>query len=142
LSNRLKKSDRGLGVPPRLNEDVEYDADLIHGPPKIVLHTLDTNEYLVEVPFVPGPWPAAAQAAGKALAKFPTPTPHRFVGDDDAPLGQQELNVAQAEAEYMVQPDALADDLRGEAMAVMWIGWWLHAANLARLRPARQMGLP
>jgi hypothetical protein len=43
----------------------------------------------------------------------------------------------------MVQPNGMADDLRREAMAVMWVGWRLfHTASLARLRPARQMRLP
>jgi hypothetical protein len=43
----------------------------------------------------------------KALAKSLTPATHHFVGDDDAPLGQQEFNVAQAEAEHMVQPNGM-----------------------------------
>ena len=50
-----------LGIPPRLNKDVEHDAVLIHGAPQIVLHTPDPDEHLVEVPFVSWPGTAAAQ---------------------------------------------------------------------------------
>ena len=54
LEQTFEESLRSFGISPRLNEDVEYDAVLIHGTPKIVLDSLDTNEHLVEVPFVPG----------------------------------------------------------------------------------------
>ena len=33
-----------------LNEDVEHNAGLIHGAPKIVLHAPDPDEHLVQVP--------------------------------------------------------------------------------------------
>ena len=51
---------------------------------------------------------------------------------------REQLNIPQAEAEHVVQPDSVADDLGGEPMAVVGIGWRLHAASLAglsRLRP-------
>jgi hypothetical protein len=73
-----------FGIPPRLNEDVEHDAILIHGTPNIVLHALNPDEYLVEVPLIPRPWPAAVQAFGKGLAEFLAPAPNGLMGDDDA----------------------------------------------------------
>jgi hypothetical protein len=39
-----KEALRGFGVPPWLNQDVEHNAVLIHGTPKIVLHALDPDE--------------------------------------------------------------------------------------------------
>ena len=42
----------------------------------------------------------------------------------------------------MVQPNGMADNLGGEAMAVVRVEWRLHVARLARLRPARQTPLP
>src|ERR1700692_574317 len=60
-----------FGIPPRLNEDVEHDAVLIHGAPKIVLRALDPDEHLIiKVPLVTGPRTMAARAAGKGLAEF------------------------------------------------------------------------
>src|SRR5271169_6398309 len=66
-----------FGIPPWLNQDVEHNALLIHGAPQIVLHSLDPDEHLVEVPFVFWPGPAAAQAAGKGLAELLAPAPRR-----------------------------------------------------------------
>ena len=50
---------------------------LIHAAPKIVLHAPDPDEHLVQVPLVPGPWPLAAQVAGKAPAEFLAPAPQK-----------------------------------------------------------------
>jgi hypothetical protein len=58
------------GITPALNKDVEHNAVLIHGTPELVLHALDPDEYLVEIPLVSRPRPPAAQAVGKALANF------------------------------------------------------------------------
>jgi hypothetical protein len=35
----------------------------------------------------------------------------------------------------MIQPDSMADDLGGKAMAVVRVGWWLHPVSLSHLRP-------
>jgi hypothetical protein len=43
-----------------------------------------------------------AQAAGKRLAELLAPAPHGLIGDDDAPLGQKQLDVPQAEAEHVI----------------------------------------
>src|SRR4030088_2296983 len=71
LQQPPEKAFGGFGIPPWLNEDVEHDAVLIHGTPKIMLHSLNPDEYLVEVPLVTGSWASAAKAFGKALAEFP-----------------------------------------------------------------------
>ena len=34
----------GVGIAPVLNKDVEHNAILIHGTPKVVLHALDPDE--------------------------------------------------------------------------------------------------
>ena len=80
----------------------------------------------------------SAQAVGKALAEFPAPAPYRLVGDGNASLSQYQFDVAQAQAEDMIQPDSMANDLGGEPMAVAWIGWRLHPTNLVQTRPDRQ----
>jgi hypothetical protein len=132
---------RGFGVPPGLNQDVEHDAILIHGTPKIVLHALDPDEYLVHVPFVSRPRSAASQASCEGLAKLPAPLTNRLVGDNNATFSEKQLNIPQAEAEHVIQPDCVADDLGGKAMAVVRVGRRLHAASLAGLQPAGQTRL-
>src|ERR1700676_4601965 len=79
-----KESFGCFGIPPRLNEDVEYDAVLIHGTPRIVPHALNPDEHRVPVPLVAGPRTASAQAVGKGLAEFLAPPTYRLMGDDDA----------------------------------------------------------
>jgi hypothetical protein len=76
------------------------------------------------------------------LAELLAPAPHSLIGDDDAPLGQKKLNVPQAKAEHVIQPDGMADDLGGKAVAVVRVGRRLYTASLARLGPTCQMRLP
>src|ERR1700692_1522970 len=75
LQQPPEKAFGGFGIAAWLNEDIEHDAVLIHGTPKIVLHSLDPHEYLVQVPLIPRSWPTAAQAFGEALAEFLAPAP-------------------------------------------------------------------
>ena len=86
----------GFGISALLNEDVEHNAVLIHAAPKIVLHALDPDEHLVQVPLVPGPWPSAAQAAGKAPAELLAPAPNSLIGDHNATFSQEQLDIPQA----------------------------------------------
>ena len=76
-----------------LNQDVDHHAILIHGAPKIVLHALDPDEHLVQVPLISRPWPSVTQAVGKALAEFLEPPPHCLIGDDNTTLGQEQLDI-------------------------------------------------
>ena len=61
---------------------------------------------------------------------------------DYSDIGQEQLNISQAEAEHMVQPNSMTDDLGGKAMAVVRVGLWLHAATVAHGRSACQRGFP
>ena len=109
-----------------------HNPILVDGAPEVVLNTVDPDENLIHVPFIAWPWPpAAAQAIGECRGKFLAPAPDRLVGDNDAALSQNQLNITQAETEDVVQPDGVADDLSGEAMAIVRIGGWLHVASLA-----------
>src|ERR1700722_11901747 len=87
------------------------------GAPEVLLHALDPDEDFVHVPLVPWPRPAAAQAVGETRTEFLAPALHRLVGDDNGALSQEQLNIPQAEAEQMVQPDSVADGLDGEPVA-------------------------
>ena len=136
-----KEALRGFGVPPWLNQDVEHNAVLIHGTPKIVLHALDPDKHLVHVPLVSRPWSAASQAGRECLAELLAPLTNRLMGDNDATFSQQQLNISQAEAEHVIQPDRVADDLGRKAVAVVRIGWGFHADSLAGLQPTGQTRL-
>ena len=125
-----------------MNENVEYHAILIHGTPKIVLDSLNTNEHLIHVPFIARTRPAAAHAVGETLAEFLAPAPHGLMRDDHAPFRQDQLNVPEAEAEDVVESDGVADDLGRKAVAVMRVGWRLHPASFAGFGLPGQTELP
>jgi hypothetical protein len=141
LQQPSKEALRGFGVSPWLNQDVEHNAVLIHGTPKIVLHTLDPDEHLVHVPLVSWSWPAAPQPACEGLAKLLAPPTNRLIGDDNATFSQKQLNIPQAEAEHVVQPDSVADNLGGKAVAVARVRQGLHAVSLAGLQQPCQTRL-
>ena len=122
----FEEAFRCLAIAPGLNEDIEHNAILIDGAPEIMLHALDADEDLVHVPLVARSWPAASQAVGESSGELLAPAPHRFVGDDDATFSQDQLDITQTEAEHVVQPDSVADDLSRKPMTVMRVGLWHH----------------
>jgi hypothetical protein len=56
------------------------------------------------------------------LPELLTPVSHGFVRQKDAAFGHELFDVPVAEAEAEIQPDAVADDLRREPMALIRIG--------------------
>jgi hypothetical protein len=60
---------------------------------------------------------------------------------DNTAFCQEQLDIPQAEAEHMVQPDGAADDLGGKPMAVGRVGRRLQALSLVRCPPHRQIRL-
>ena len=95
---------------------------MIDGTPEIVLHALDPDKDFIHVPLIPWPWPPTPQAAGETCSELLAPAPHGFVGDDGASLSQEQLNIPQAEAEHVIEPDGVADDLGWEPVAIVRIG--------------------
>ena len=120
-------------VPPLLHQDVQHDAMLIHRSPQIVQHAPDADEHLVEVPGVSRLRPAPAQPAGKVGTELQAPVPDTFMSHYDAALRQDQLDVAQAQAEDVVQPDRVADDLRREPMPGVRGALRIHAGSLVHL---------
>ena len=103
-------SRNSLGIAPGLNKDIEHNTILIDGAPEIMLHALDADEDLVHVPLVTRSGPAASQAVSETRGELLAPASHGLIGDDDPALSQDQLNIAQAEAEHVVEPDSVADD--------------------------------
>ena len=86
---------------------------------------------------------AGGGAGGRRTrSEFLAPAPHGLIGNDNAAISQEQLDIPQTEVEDVVQPDRVADDLGGEPMTIVWVGWRLHAASLARLRACGQTWLP
>lgn len=58
-----------------------------------------------------------AQFIGVCMAKFHAPLSNRFIGEHDASLCHEVLDIAKTEQEAEIQPDAVADDFRWEAVS-------------------------
>src|SRR4051794_23678228 len=86
----------------------------------------------IEVPDVARLGPSSAELPGKVSAELQAPVSDAFMGDHDAPLGQDQLHIPQAQAEYMVQPYSVADDLGRKAIAGIGGEVGRHPASLAR----------
>src|SRR4051794_6307940 len=126
----LEETLGGRGVPAVLNQDIEYHTVLVHRAPEVVQLAIDLQEHLIEVPSVARLRPATAKLAGDIGAELEAPLPYALVGDRDAPLGQEQFHVAQAQAEDMVQPDSMADDLGREAVSGIGGGLGRHPASM------------
>src|SRR4051812_16575867 len=86
----------------------------------------------IEVPDVARLGPSSAELPGKVSAELQAPVSDAFMGDHDATLGQDQLHIPQAQAEYMVQPYSVADDLGRKAIAGIGGEVGRHPASLAR----------
>src|SRR5882724_3063907 len=118
-----------------LDQNVQHHAMLIHRPPEVVQHTVDANENFIQVPGVARSRPPAMQAPRVFGTKLVAPVADALPRHQDATLGQDEFDVPEAEAEQMIQPYGVADDLSLKAMAAIQGCWSGHSSTLAR-RPA------
>jgi hypothetical protein len=66
------------------------------------------------------------------VCKLPTPLTDSFMGYGDATLEQQFFHITVAQGEAIIEPDAMADDLAGEAVVLVAFGvsWWRHVGCL------------
>jgi hypothetical protein len=69
----------------------------------------DANVRLADAAYGEAPW--------RTRPELQHPTPDRFIGDIQPALGEQILDVAEAEGEAKVQPYRMPDDVRRELVA-------------------------
>jgi hypothetical protein len=128
-------------IPSLLHQNIQNHALLVHGAPQIMQDTPNANEHFVQVPRISGLRPALVQSSGEVGTEFRAPQSNALVGHCDAALGENQLDVAQAEAEYMIQPNGLADDLRRKAMSGKGGVLSGHLTSLAQRQSIRQRRL-
>src|SRR4051794_24555404 len=78
------------------------------------------------------------EPAREGLTEFQTPASDALVGDGHASFSQDQFDVPKAEAEHVVQPDRVADDLGREPVPVIGGGLWCHRVSLTQLTFKRQ----
>src|SRR5712672_2586315 len=74
-------------------------------------------------------WAAPPQLSCKPGPEFQNPAPHRFIGNLQAALGEELLDIAVAQCEPEIKPDRVLDDRRREAMPS--VGELIHAGSLS-----------
>ena len=79
---------------------------------------------------------APSQSPNDRRSEFEHPTANAFVGEVEAPLGKQLLDIAIAQGEAKVQPHGVLDDDRRKTMPA--IGDRSHARSLRRTPPIQQ----
>jgi hypothetical protein len=138
MQQPLEKSLGSRPAPPFLHQDVQHNAMLIHCAPQIVRYALDADKHLIEVPCIAGLRSTTAQSPGEIGTELQAPVPDALVGHRDATLGQDQLDVTQAETEHVIQPDCMTDDLGRKPMPGIRSGLECHAVSLAYRPPKRQ----
>jgi len=118
LCRKLMKEPLGrLGAPLTLHKDVKHVAILVNGPSEIVQPTLDANKHLIQMPLVAGSGATALQRRGEHPTKADAPLTDVFIADDNATFGQDPLDIAEAQAEAVIKPNGMLDDLARKAAA-------------------------
>ena len=97
----------------RLDEDVDHVAVLVNRTPEIVLLTPDVHEEFIQVPRIAQATLSPLEPTRILRTELPTPLSDGFVGDQDPPLCQEIFDITEAQAKAMVEPDSVADYLRG-----------------------------
>ncbi len=107
----------GFPITARLDENIDHVTILINRTPKILTFASDRDEDLVQVPRIAEATLPTLQASSVLRTKLEAPKSDRFVGNRDAALRQQFLNVPKAHAESVVEPDGVADDFGWKSMS-------------------------
>jgi hypothetical protein len=139
MQQPLEEALGRAGVSPILHKDVEHHPVLVDGAPEIMQRATNAQEDLVEVPGVARPRPSPPQPGCEVLPELQAPPPNALVRDRDASLGQNQLDITQAQAEDMVQPNGMVDDLGLEAVPRVGLELRRHCASFAH-RPREATG--
>jgi hypothetical protein len=100
-----------------LHRQVENLALVVDRSPDPESSAGDQNRHLIETPLRGWSVTSAAKLPGERRPELQHPTPDRFVGDVHPALGEQILDVAEAEGQAKVQPYRVPDDVRRELAA-------------------------
>ena len=117
VQQSLEEPLRRRCIASALHQNIQHDPVLVHRTPQVMQHAVDPDEDLVQVPLVARPGPAALERGGKRPAEAQAPGADALVADHYAALGQDRLDLAQAQAEAVVEPYGVGDDLGREAEA-------------------------
>jgi hypothetical protein len=112
-------------ITPRLDENIHHVTILVDSPPQIPSLTLDSHEQFIQVPRVAQATLPSPESPGVFNTKLPTPLSDRLVGYSNPPLCQEVFHISEAQAEAVVEPDSVADDIKAETgIRDSWARWF------------------
>ena len=114
----------------QLDEDVDHITVLVNAAPEIVLLTPNVHEEFIQVPGIAQPTLATLERTSVLGTELQTPQSDALVGDDDPPLCQEIFDISEAQAEAVVEPNGMADDLRREPVSAVAGCVAIHPASL------------
>jgi hypothetical protein len=126
----MEEAFGGTPIATRLDEDVHHVAVLIDGAPEIVLLTLNGYEELIQVPRVAQPTLSPLERAGVPGTELQAPQSDGLVSNHDPPLCQEIFDITEAQAEAVVEPNGVADDLWWESVSAVAGYVVFHRASL------------
>jgi len=123
-----KKLLRRVLIAPALDQNVEDVIVLVDRAPEAMALAINGQKDLVQVPLVPWLGASTLQLIGVVLPKFQTPLADGFMRDVDPAFKEELLHVTVAQGEAIIEPDAMTDDLTGEAVVFVACGisGWRH----------------
>ena len=122
-----EEADGRPPIAPGLHEDVDDIALFVHGPPQILLPPVDLHKALVQISGLAHTASAAPQPPSVVEPERPTPLANCLIRDDHTAFGEEILDISEAQAETVVEPDGMTDDIRGISVSAV-------ARRLARHR--------
>lgn len=131
LQELAKEPFGRVGISMLLNEHVAHISILVDSPPEIVALTLYVHEESIQVPDVSLATIPTSGVPSVPDSELLTPLPDRLVGEDDSALCQEVLNIAEAQAESVIQPDRVTDDQWRKPLSVETIRSAVHHQTLA-----------
>ena len=102
-----------------LHQDVNDILFLINCTPRVLPLLLNGDKDFVDVPRVAQTSLPLFELARVFGTKLLAQLSHRLIGDCDATFGKQLFDLTEAEAERVIQPDRMADDVRCKTIAVV-----------------------
>ena len=85
---------------------------MVDGTPQIHVLARDPDDHFVEMPAIARSRTAPSHASSDRRSEFEHPTANALVGEVEATLGKQLLDIAIAQGEAKVQPHGVLDDGR------------------------------
>ena len=84
-----------------MDKGIEHDPILVYRSPEAMEHTVDPQEHFIQMSDVARLRPASAQLSDDVAPELQAPFPDALMRDADAPVGHDQLHLAQAQAKHM-----------------------------------------